>query len=118
MSEFKVKYKDYILLHIVLLLYSVCGIFSKLASDEKFLSLEFLFFYSIVIVILFVYAILWQQILKKMSLTTAYLNKSIVVIWGIVWGGIFFKEKITINMIIGAIIIMFGILIVVSDDGK
>jgi drug/metabolite transporter (DMT)-like permease len=112
----RIKLKDFLLLHIILLMYSLGGIFSKSASIKKFLSPEFIFYYGMVLLILFIYAILWQQVLKKMPLNTAYSNKSIVIIWGIVWGSLIFKEKITIYMILGAVIILIGLTLVVKAD--
>lgn len=109
------KIKNYIFLHLALLFYSLGGIFSKTAIGKAFLSPAFLFFYCLVLLILFVYAILWQQILKKMPLTTAFANKSIIMVWGMVWGNIFFQEKITLTMILGAVIIFLGICLVVTD---
>lgn len=107
--------KDYLLLHIVLLLYSVNGIFSKLASKNQFLTYRFLFYYGLVVFNLLVYAIFWQQILKKISLTTAFSNKSVIVIWGMLWGALFFQERITLQMIIGGAIISLGVYLVVSS---
>lgn len=114
----KLKVSNFILLHGILLMYSLCGIFSKLASSVEFLSLQFIFYYTMVLLILFVYAIFWQQILKKVPLTTAFANKAVTVIWGMVWGTFIFKEKIQFTMIIGAILIFIGIYLVVSDNGR
>lgn len=111
------KVYNYIFLHSILLLYSLGSIFSKLASKQVFATFKFWRYYSIVIVILFIYAILWQQILKKFSVSTAFANKSIVVVWGMIFGSLIFGEKITINMIIGSLIIFVGIYLVVSEDG-
>lgn len=107
--------RAFILLHIILLFYSLGGICSKLAAKCTFLSLEFMFYYGIVLVILFAYAILWQQILKKLSLVTAYANKAITVIWGMLWGSVFFDETVNLWKIIGAIIIIAGVYLVVSE---
>ena len=106
----------YIVLHIVVLCYSTGGIFSKLASKELFLSSKFCLCYVIVIMILGIYAIVWQQILKHFALTTAFCNKAISVIWGMMWGLLFFHETIKINMIIGAVIVMIGVIMVVKAD--
>lgn len=117
MKESKIKIKNYILLHILLFIYSLCGIFSKLASNNEFLSLKFCIFYGMSIMILAIYALLWQQILKKFSLTTAFLNKAVTIMWGIIWGVLFFHETIKITMIIGAIIVFAGVsLVVISDE--
>lgn len=114
----KEKLKPYIGLHIILLLYSAGGICAKYAANAEFLSLKFIFFYGIVILDLFLYAICWQQILKHMPLFVAYVNKSVVVIWGILWGYIFFSEDINWRNIVGALVIIAGVYLVVSDDYK
>ena len=82
------------------------------------MSLKFLFFYGLVLVDLVIYAILWQQILRKLSLVTAYANKAVTVIWGVIWGLIIFQETITIWKIIGAVIIITGIYMVVVEDAS
>lgn len=110
------KFKHFIFLHVSLFIYSFATVFAKLASQYKFLSLKFILFYGINISILFIYAILWQQNLKKFSLITAYANKSIVVVWGILGGIILFKEKVTMGMLIGSIVIFYGIRMVISDE--
>lgn len=109
------KINKYVLLHLLLFFFSFCGVFSKLASANEFLSIRFCVFYGISIIILGIYAILWQQILKKISLTTAFFNKAVTIIWGMLWGILFFQETISINMIIGAIIVLIGVALVVKD---
>lgn len=116
MKESKSKIKNYIFLHILLLVFSFCSVFSKLAAGHEFLSFEFCLFYGISIVILGIYALLWQQILKKFTLTTAFLNKSVTIIWGIIWGAMIFGEPVKIQMIIGAIIVFIGVSLVVMSD--
>ncbi|QOV20922.1 EamA family transporter [Blautia liquoris] len=106
----------FLLLHISLLFSSLSGVCSKLAAGQKFLSLRFFFYYGLVLVIMFGYAVIWQQILKRMPLTVAYSNKPISLIWGMVWGALIFKERITWKMILGAAIIFAGIYLVVTDD--
>lgn len=110
------KVLDYVFLHIVLMLYSLGAVFSKFAAKSEFMSIQFIFFYGIVLLIMFVYAIVWQQILKKFDLTVAFANKAVVIVWGILWGLLLFKEKITWNMILGAIVIMIGIWMVEKDN--
>ncbi|HCM91342.1 MAG TPA: transporter [Lachnospiraceae bacterium] len=105
-----------IILHIILALFSVSGIFSKLAAGEDMLSVKWIIYYGAVLAFLFVYAIAWQQIIKKMPIVTAYANKAVMVIWGIVWGFVFFGEEITVQKIIGAVIIIAGVYLVVTGD--
>lgn len=110
------KAKYLIILHIILALFSVSSIFSKLAAGEEMLSGKWIIYYGAVLAFLFVYAIAWQQIIKKMPIVTAYANKAVMVIWGIVWGFFFFSEKITVQKIIGAMIIIAGVYLVVTGD--
>lgn len=107
---------DLFVLHIVLAIYSFLAIFSKFAAAEKFLSPRFVLFYGLVLAGMFIYAVVWQQLLKRLPLITAYANKAVTVIWGIVWGFLFFSEPVTLKKILGAAIIILGVYIVVSAD--
>lgn len=108
--------KAYVLMHMLLLLFSFSSICSKLAGQSEFLSWRFCFFYGLVLVIMAVYALLWQQILKRVPLVTAYANKAVTVIWGLIWGMLFFSEVITIKKIVGAAVIICGIIMVVRSE--
>ena len=103
-------------LHIMLLVFSLGSVCSKIAAGKEVLSPGFFIFYGLVLFILFVYAIVWQQLLKGLNLVTAYANKAVTVIWGLVWGSLIFNETVTIKNIIGAAIIIFGVYLVVSGD--
>lgn len=110
----------YLLLHISLLFSSLSGVCSKMASrhTDHIFSIQFLFWFGLVFVIMMGYAVLWQQILKRMPLTVAYANKPVTLIWGIIWGAMIFQEKITWNMLIGAAVIFLGIYLVTSEDAR
>ena len=112
----KEKIMPFIQLHILLFLFSLGSVCSKIAGGAEFLSIKFIIFYGLVLVSLFGYALVWQQLLKKLPLVTAYANKAVTVIWGLLWGMIIFKEQITIWNILGAALIIFGIYVVVSAD--
>lgn len=112
------KTKYFILLHLLLLLYSCCGIFSKTASGKEFLSLEWCFNYGMVIVIMGVYALLWQQVLKQLPLNVAFSNKAVTLVWGMLWGVLIFKETLTVMNIIGALMVLAGVILMVSDEGE
>lgn len=114
-KRMKSKKIDLVKLHIFLMIFSFFGMCSKLAAQEKFLSSRFLIYYAIVLCNLAVYAIVWQQIIKKMQLTTAYANKAVGVAWGMVFGRIFFGEIITLKKILGMVIIILGIILFVTD---
>jgi len=110
--------KGIVILNIVLALYSFLGVFSKKAGLEKFLSGRFFLFYSVVLFGLLIYAIVWQQVLKKVPLIMAYANKAVTVVWGIIWGKLFFGENVSIGKIIGAAIVVIGIIIYALSDAK
>lgn len=103
-------------LHILLLVYSVSSIFSKSASSYSFLSVGFLLCYGIMLLLLGVYAVFWQQIIKRLPLMTAYANKAVTVVWGIVLGTLVFHEKITWGKVFSAVLVIAGVIIYVSGD--
>lgn len=97
------------LLHALLMFYSLSGVLSKLASGQGFLSWGFVACYAGIIGILGVYAIGWQQIIKRIPLTTAYANRAITIVWGIVWGLVLFNEPVTPLKALGALIVVSGV---------
>ena len=115
----KSKIKVLFLLHLMLMIYSMSGICSKLASQQEFLSLRFCFYYGVVILLLGLYAIGWQQIIKRLPLTTAFANKAVTVVWGIIWGAVFFHESVTVGKIVGAMLVIIGVVIYArTDEGE
>ena len=107
-----------LLLHILLLFYSLSDVMSKLAAGLDFLSLGFVVCYGGLLVILAGYAIGWQQVIKRMPLTTAYANRGITVVWGIFWGALFFSEAVTPGKIAGAVMVVAGIVLFSLADGE
>lgn len=107
----KTGLKTIILLHLMLMIYSLSGVCSKLAAGEAFLSVRFCLFYGAVILLLGVYAIAWQQVIKRMPLTTAFANKAVTTMWGLVWGLLFFHERITLGKVLGAALVIFGVVL-------
>lgn len=106
----------YLGLHILLLVYSASIVFSKLASGYSFLSVGFILCYGMMLLLLGMYAVFWQQIIKKLPLMTAYANKAVTVVWGIVWGVVLFDEKITWGKALGAALVIAGVMLYVSGD--
>jgi drug/metabolite transporter (DMT)-like permease len=99
-----------------LILFSLGGVCAKMAAGHPGLSVPFLFWYSLVIFNLGIYAIVWQQIIKYLPSKTAYANKAITIVWGLFWGVFLFTEAITWQMIVGAIVVIIGVVLVVSAD--
>ena len=114
MLKDKKKYLFY--LHILLVVYSLSAVCSKLASDEKFLSFKFCLLYGLVLFLLALYALCWQQIIKHLPLTFAYANKAVTVVWAIIWGLLIFGEKLTAGKVIGAVFVIGGIVLYALND--
>ena len=114
MNLMKNNFFSFFLMHLGFLIYSFYTVLGKVASRYDFLSLPFCIFYCALVLILFIYAILWQQILKAIPLSFATANKAITIVWGMLWSYLFFKESISLKKIIGALIIISGILLLQS----
>ena len=112
------NFKTLILLHLMLMIYSMSGICSKLAAGEEFMSWKFILYYAAIIALLGFYAIGWQQIIKRIPLTTAFANKAITVVWGLVWGFIVFHEPITPGKILGTMMIVAGVVLFAYADNE
>lgn len=109
----------YLLLHLLLVLYSLCSIFGKLAAGQEFMSLGFVLYYGGMILVLGLYALGWQQVIKRLPLTTAYANRAITVVWGIVWGVLLFGERLSPQKVVGALVVLVGVaLFATSPDGE
>jgi len=102
-------------LHVLFAVYALSSVMSKLASGEEVISVRFVLYYLIMIALLGVYAIFYQQIIKHLSLTTAYANRAAVVIWGVIYGVLFFHETITVQKLAGIALIIAGIVIYATD---
>lgn len=110
------KIKNIILLQLIVVIYTISSVISKLASSANFLSIKFIMLYSLEIIFLGIYAILWQQIIKKFDLSIAYANRAISILWSLLWSVLLFNETLTLKNIIGGFIIVIGTMIVNSDD--
>ena len=110
--------KSYIYLNLIFIVYSISGVFTKLAGLSDFLSLYFFIYYAGSIFVLGIYAIAWQQVIKKIPLSNAFANKSITIFWNMLWGIIFFNDFISVWKIIGAVIVVLGIVLYSFSDNK
>ncbi len=109
------KVFDYVLLYFNFFIYSLSSLFLKLASGYDFASVMFIFFYACAIATLFIYAVLWQQVLKNFSLSFAYGNRAIVIPLGMIYGYFIFGEQIVPKMLVGTLIILVGVVLIAGD---
>ena len=105
-----------VILQATVCLYTVSGIAAKLASNYEFLSLGFILCYGLEIFVLGLYAIVWQQIIKRVDISIAYANRAVAVFWTMLWSFLLFNEQITIQNLIGVAIIFVGTWVVNSSD--
>lgn len=68
------------------------------------------------VVLLAVYAVLWQKILSQVDLTVAYMCKGMIVFWGMVWAALFFDERISPFNILGTMVIFGGVYLVTANE--
>lgn len=111
----KITIKDVLILQAVIVIFTVSSVIAKLASGQSFLSTGFFLFYGLEILALGIYAILWQQMIKKFELSIAYANKAMGLVWTMIWAVLIFKEKITLTNIIGVILVILGIIVLNSE---
>lgn len=114
----KIAVKDIFFLQAVIVIFTISSVIAKFASGSDFMSAKFFLFYGLEILVLGIYAILWQQVIKKFELSIAYANKAMGLLWTLVWAVVIFKNKITFNNILGVIIVIAGIIILNSDQVK
>lgn len=110
------KLKTIAKLQAVVLVYTMAGIFAKLASGEAFLRPKFLLFTGAELIILFLYALLWQQVIKRTELTIAYANREMYLLWSLLWAVLFFENEITLQNIIGCLLVIAGTLVITGEE--
>ena len=114
----KFQIKDILMLQIVFFIYSINSVVAKFASAQEPFSLNFILLYGLELCVLGVYAILWQQLIKRMELSVAYSNKSVVLLWAMVFGALLFKEQITLTKVAGILLVIVGIVVLNSEEVK
>lgn len=93
------------------LLYACVSLFTKYASQQEFMSWNYMVGLIGAIGVMGLYAVLWQQILKRIELSLAYMFKGTSIVFVMLLAYILFGEQITWNNIVGAIIIIGGIVL-------
>ena len=114
----KISLKNIIVLQAVVIVYTLSSVVAKLATGEEIFSFSFFLFYGLEIAILGVYAILWQQMIKRFDLSVAYANRAMAVLWSAVWAVVLFREELGIKQIIGIAFVVLGTVIINTDPVK
>ena len=96
---------------VINILYACVSIFTKYASQAEFMSWSYVCAIAGAMGVMGLYAVLWQQILKRVELSLAYMFKGTSIVFVMLLAHVIFGEQITWNNIIGAIIIILGIVL-------
>lgn len=110
--------KDIILLEVVFLIYSCSSLVGKFSSGSEIMSFKFIVLYGLEVVILGVYALIWQQVIKRFELSVAYANKAVTLLWALLWSVVLFGESLKLNQVIGILLVILGIVILNTGSSK
>lgn len=106
-----IKLNHILFLILINLLYACVSIFTKYASQLEFMAWDYVWAIAGAIGVMGLYAVLWQQLLKRIELSLAYMFKGTSIVFVMLLAHVIFGEQITWNNIIGAIIIILGIVL-------
>lgn len=110
------KLKDYVFLHLSVMMFSFTSVFSKLASQELnnggFDNPRLYLYLFLMVFVCFLYAFCWQKIIKKFDLNIGFANRSVYLLWSQLWAVAIFGEHLTTRNIIGLVIVLTGVIIV------
>ena len=114
------RLKKYILLHLTVMMFSLTSVFSKMASvyysKEGLTSIMLYVFVFLMMLNCFLYALVWQKVIKKFELNVAYANRNVYLVWSQVWAVLIFHENLSLRNILGLVIVFIGVLVVVWNE--
>ena len=111
----KIKIKNIMLLQLIVIIYTINSIIGKLSAGEEFMSMRFILFYVAEVGVLGIYALLWQQMIRRFDLSIAYANRAMALIWSAVWAVVIFHESLSIKNIIGILLVIAGTVVVNTE---
>ena len=108
--------KNILVLQAVVVIYTLSSVVAKFATGKELFSFSFFLFYGMEVAILGVYAILWQQMIKRFDLSVAYANRAMALLWSAIWAVVLFHEDIGPKQLAGIALVVAGTIIVNSDQ--
>lgn len=105
-----------IAMQLVVIIYSVSTVMAKLAAKEELISFRGIMFYALYIGCLGIYAIFWQQLIKRVELSIAYANRCMNLLWSSLWAIFLFHEKLSITNTCGLLLVLIGTFFVNSVE--
>ena len=104
--------RAFLALQLLLLCYALSTVMQKLAAQQDFLSARFLLCALGMFLFLGVYALGWQQVLKRLPLTVAYAtSKAVVFLWMLLFGVLLFHERVSPRQLLGCALLMAGVVL-------
>ena len=104
--------RTFLALQLLLLCYALSTVMQKLAAQQDFLSPRFLLCAFGMFLFLGVYALGWQQVLKRLPLTVAYAtSKAVVFLWMLLFGALLFHERVSRRQLLGCALLMAGVIL-------
>lgn len=88
--------------------YACEAVCNKYASMHAFMSMQYMLGIAAAVVVLGIYAITWQQILKRIPLTDAYMFKGTSLVFVLLFSVLIFQEIVTVWNLVGLAIILVG----------
>jgi len=110
----KITLKSILGLQGIVMIYTGSSIFAKLASGQKEIR-GLLLFTGLEFVCLAVYALLWQQAIKRFELSVAYANRAMVLLWSMLWAALVFHETITVQNLLGVLLVIAGTFVINTE---
>ena len=111
------KVRGFLALQLLLLCYALSTVMQKLAAQQDFPSLRFLLCAAGMFFFLGVYALGWQQVLKRLPLTVAYATaKAVVFLWMVVFGVLLFHERVSPRQLLGCALLMAGVVLFAAAE--
>ena len=117
----KIGLVDILQLQGAVIVYSLSTVAGKLASEHPFLSFKYILFFGLEFVILAIYALIWQQMIKKFQISVASANKAITLLWSMLWNFLLFSTGITPWKVVGVVLVIAGVMIMnmgADEDNK
>lgn len=107
----KIGIVDILQIQSAVVIYSLSTVAANLASKHAFLSWKYIMFFGLEFFILGVYAIVWQQMIKKFQLSIAYANKALTLMWSMLWNFVIFSQGITPWKVVGVVLVVIGVMV-------
>lgn len=109
-----VKMRDIFRLQAVVVLYTFAAVIGKFAAQQT--GTAFFLLYGAEIGVLGLYAIFWQQMIKRFELSVAYANRAAALLWSLIWAVFIFGERVTFQKLFGVALVIAGTFVI--NGGK